>query len=92
MHDDACARRFRQYAGLVQDKLMPRFGATWHWAKIEAPDDPARLQAMRDALAARFPLPRFNAFRAQLDPHNILGNELLDTLLGKPSSGGGGSG
>jgi hypothetical protein len=25
--------RFKQYAGMVQDTLMPQYGASWHWAK-----------------------------------------------------------
>jgi hypothetical protein len=48
---------------MVQDKLMPQYGASWHWAKIEVPEDPQRLAAMRAALAERFPLQRFNAYR-----------------------------
>jgi hypothetical protein len=55
--------RFKQYAGMVQDKLMPQYGASWHWAKIEVPEDAARLAAMRAALAERFPLQRFNQYR-----------------------------
>jgi L-galactono-1,4-lactone dehydrogenase len=67
---------------------MPAYNAAWHWAKIERPSgNPARLAAMRSALAARFPLQAFNAARARLDPHNILGNELLDELLGTPQGG-----
>lgn len=80
------SRRFAQYAGLVQDKLMPRYGATWHWAKIEPPPEAARLSAMKAALAQRFPLERFNAARARLDPDNLLGNRLLDQLIGTPRS------
>lgn len=76
--------RFKQYADMVQDKLMPKYNASWHWAKIEVPKDAQRLAAMKAALAARFPVERFNAYRAQLDPDNILGNQLLDTLLGTP--------
>jgi hypothetical protein len=41
---------------------------------------------MRSALAQRFPLQQFNAHRARLDPDNILGNQLLDGLIGTPSS------
>jgi L-galactono-1,4-lactone dehydrogenase len=78
--------RFADYVGLEQDKLMPSYNATWHWAKIEPPTDPQRLAAMRSALAQRFPLERFNAHRARLDPDNILGNRLLDGLIGTPSS------
>jgi hypothetical protein len=76
-----------EYAGLVQDQLMPAYGATWHWAKIEPPaDNPQHLAAMRAALASRFPLDRFNAQRARLDPDNILGNALLDELIGTPAA------
>ncbi len=77
-------RSFKRYTSLIQRKLMPKYGASWHWAKIEAPEDPGDLAAMRAALAARFPLAEFNAWRARLDPDNILSNELLDTLLGVP--------
>lgn len=80
----AITDRFRQYAGMVQDQLMPQYGASWHWAKIEVPEDAQRLAAMRAALAEHFPLQRFNEYRAKLDPDNILGNKLLDTLLGQP--------
>jgi hypothetical protein len=64
---------------------MPTYHATWHWAKIEPPEDPKRLAAMRSALASRFPLELFNAQRARLDPDNILGNKLLDQLIGTPA-------
>ena len=69
---------------------MPRYGAAWHWAKIEPPSeaDPAaraaRLGAMRARLAARFPLEAFARARGELDPKNILGSPALDELLGAP--------
>eukprot|EP00775_Hariotina_reticulata_P014641 gene14641-14789_t len=72
---------FERYAGLVQDKLMPKYAAAWHWAKIEPPASADRLAAMQAALAAQFPLNQFRQYRKQLDPDNILGNHLLDTLL-----------
>jgi L-galactono-1,4-lactone dehydrogenase len=75
----ARARRFFDYCQLLQDELMPRFGATEHWAKIEAHRlDPA---AARARLAARFPVARFNAARAALDPKNIMANDVIDTLF-----------
>jgi L-galactono-1,4-lactone dehydrogenase len=76
---------------MVEDKLMPKYNASWHWAKIEPPADPdpaaaaARLGRMRAALAARFPLARFSAARRELDPKNILGNAMFDALLGAPA-------
>lgn len=78
--------RFAEYAALAERHLMPKYTATWHWAKIEPPSDPQRLDAMKAALAERFPLQRFNAYRARLDPDNLLSNKLLDGLLGTPST------
>lgn len=74
---------FEQYAGLVQDKMMPKYAAAWHWAKIEPPAEGDRLAAMQAALATQFPLKQFRQYRNQLDPDNILGNHLLDTLLAR---------
>jgi hypothetical protein len=48
---------------MVQDKLMPQYRASWHWAKIEVPEDLQRLASMRAALAQHFPLQRFNEYR-----------------------------
>lgn len=74
-----CGRRFFDYCRLLQDDLMPRYGATEHWAKIEA----HRLQpgAVAARLAARFPVDRFNAARGVLDPKNIMANDVVDTLF-----------
>lgn len=73
------ARRFFDYCQLLQDDLMPRYGATEHWAKIEAHQlDPGAAAAR---LAARFPVDQFNAARAQLDPKNILSNDVVDVLF-----------
>ncbi|GBF99677.1 L-galactono-1,4-lactone dehydrogenase [Raphidocelis subcapitata] len=84
-------KAFKQYGALVEEKLMPRYGASWHWAKIEppSPDDGAgdaagRLDRMRAALAARFPLERLRAARRELDPKNVLGSGMFDSLLGAP--------
>jgi L-galactono-1,4-lactone dehydrogenase len=74
---------------------MPRYNATWHWAKIEPPAGPdaaAALAAMRARLAARFDLRAFNAARARLDPDNILGSALLDEVLGTPGGASDASG
>lgn len=48
-------RRFKRYGALVEDRLMPRYDAVWHWAKIEPPadGDPARLEGMRRRLRSR---------------------------------------
>lgn len=41
--------------------------------------------AARELLAAKFPLQKFNAARATLDPKNILSNRMLDDALGVTS-------
>jgi len=66
--------------GLHAAVLAPR-GAAEHWAKVELPGSEAELVALRRALNARFPLERFNAARQELDPNNVLGNDLVDALL-----------
>lgn len=78
----ACS--FKHYTELVEDKVMPKYDAVWHWAKIELPDQPERLAAMRTRLAARYPLTQFNTWRGKLDPNNILSNKVIDELLGQP--------
>jgi L-galactono-1,4-lactone dehydrogenase len=84
---EAITKAFRErYAGaLVERRMMPRYGAAWHWAKIEPPQGAEDLARMRGALARRYPLDRFNAARAELDPKNVLGNALVDGLLGLPA-------
>ncbi len=60
---------------------MPRFGAVWHWAKLEPPTSEAELRAVRARLAARFPVQQYNSYRALLDPKNVLANEWLDKIF-----------
>jgi L-galactono-1,4-lactone dehydrogenase len=40
-----------------------------------------RLQWMQERIRQRYPVKEFNALRHALDPNNILGNDLIDTLL-----------
>lgn len=48
---------------------------------FQVPSREADLEQMRERLAARYPLQKFAAVRARLDPKNILGNDILDALL-----------
>ena len=61
-----------------------RYGAVVHWAKVELPDSEAAQDGLRARLAKRLPVAEFNALRRELDPHNIMANELIDGVLGKP--------
>lgn len=66
---------------------MPRYGATEHWAKIEAHRLDGKAAAAR--LSARFPVDRFNAARAELDPKNVMANDVVDVLFPKDIVAGG---
>jgi len=72
---------FDAYRRGVMAAVLRRAGAAEHWAKIELPRSEAELVELRRALQARFPLDRFNAARQELDPNNVLGNELIDALI-----------
>ena len=51
------ASRFKRYTEVVRDKLMPKYNAAVHWAKLEAP--PAGTSEARQArahLATRYPV------------------------------------
>jgi L-galactono-1,4-lactone dehydrogenase len=82
---------FKQYGSLVEKHLLNKYGAVEHWAKIEVPflkDDDGKtvvdkktVAAMKARLGKIYPLEKFNAARKKLDPKNILGNDLVDTLL-----------
>jgi L-galactono-1,4-lactone dehydrogenase len=81
-------KAFKQYGALVEKHLLGKYGAVEHWAKIEVPylhdgksPDKNTVAAMKARLGKKYPLKEFNAARKRLDPKNILGNDLVDTLL-----------
>lgn len=73
--------KFNEYVAMAEEGVAAKFGAVPHWAKVEIPTDHGALRDLKARLAARYPLARFAAVRKQLDPKNILGNRLVDTLL-----------
>ena len=77
---------FGAYRGLVERELMARFGAAEHWAKIELPEGEGARAAARARLARRYPVEAFLAARRRVDPRNVLGNALVDELLGAPAA------
>ncbi|KAG7671357.1 hypothetical protein Ndes2437B_g03998 [Nannochloris sp. 'desiccata'] len=79
---------FKKYGALVEKHLLGKYGAVEHWAKIEVPylgdgksQDEEIVATMKARLGKKYPLEKFNAARKRLDPKNILGNDLVDTLL-----------
>ncbi len=70
--------RFFRYCKLL-DGLMPKYNAVEHWAKIEVPH--LDLEAARRRMRDRYPVKAFNSWRRELDPKNILANDIIDTLF-----------
>jgi L-galactono-1,4-lactone dehydrogenase len=77
----AVTAAFTQYAERVERELMPKYGAKWHWAKLEIGDDEERLARVRRQLAERYDVKKFNFVRHALDPENNLGNRWLNAVL-----------
>lgn len=55
-----------------------------HWGKLEMPTTGNNFLKLREVMEYRYPLKKFNAARMYFDPKNILGNNLIDTILGRP--------
>mmetsp|Transcript_10578 Transcript_10578/g.34950 ORF Transcript_10578/g.34950 Transcript_10578/m.34950 type:complete len:561 (-) Transcript_10578:164-1846(-) len=84
--DDPGQRRditdaFQRYKRKCEDILWPTYGAVEHWAKIELPTDQDHADRVRKRLADRFPTADFAVARKYFDPHGILSNDLIDTVL-----------
>uniref|UniRef100_UPI00315B4042 L-galactono-1,4-lactone dehydrogenase n=1 Tax=synthetic construct TaxID=32630 RepID=UPI00315B4042 len=78
----AITEAFRQYRKLCETRLWDKYGAAEHWAKIEVPEDPEELEALRERLRKRYPgVDKFNKARRELDPKNILSNDMIDSLF-----------
>lgn len=72
---------FQEYVRLMQRTVMKKYHAVEHWAKIEVPSSEKELEEMRARLAGKYPLNAFAEARRNLDPNNVLGNDVVDTLL-----------
>lgn len=49
---------------------------------MEVPDrNYAELRALRERVNLRYPVAKFNAARRELDPKNILGNHITDSIF-----------
>lgn len=72
---------FAAYAQLCEREVMPKYGAKWHWAKLEPGEDAERLVRVQEYLKERYDVRRFNHVRHTLDPQNNLGNKWLNAVL-----------
>ena len=69
--------------------ICAKYNGTSHWAKLELPDNVWELVDLQLLMEQRFPLLQFNLVRALLDPHNIMANKLINSVLGYGGGGGG---
>lgn len=74
-----------RYCNLMRN-VGQAVSATSHWAKLERPKSMWQLVDTQLFLQTRFPLRLFNEARDIYDPKNILGNDLLNLVLGKPGT------
>lgn len=76
--------RFRgQYCDLAREVGAP-YNAVSHWGKLEMPTNGENFLKLRELMQSRYPLSKFNSARQYYDPKNLLGNDLLNTVLGRP--------
>lgn len=74
-------KRFMDYKRLVERKMLSKYGAVEHWAKIEIPESPSELKEIRKRLHRRYPIDDFQKARQNVDQNNILGNNIVDSLF-----------
>lgn len=72
-----------RYCDMAREVGAP-YDAVSHWGKLELPETGSNFLKLRHLMKQRYPLEKFNAARLYYDPKNILGNELVDTVLGRP--------
>jgi L-galactono-1,4-lactone dehydrogenase len=72
---------FEKYAHMCEEEMMGKYGAKWHWAKLEPGGDDERRAWVRKYLAEHYDVGRFNQARRALDPENNLGNDWLNAVL-----------
>ena len=79
----AVTQSFIGYKRLVEKNLLSRYHAVEHWAKLEVPETASELADLKKRLHKRYPIEAFQKARKDLDPHNIFGNSIVDTVFGQ---------
>ena len=72
-----------QYCDLARE-VGAKYNVVSHWGKLEMPTNGENFLKLRQLMETRYPLSKFNAARLYFDPDNLLGNDLLNTVLGRP--------
>lgn len=73
---------FKEYKSLCEERLWQDVHAVEHWAKVELPDTEEGRARLRNRTFEKYPTEAFKAICAIFDPHGILRNELMDSILG----------
>lgn len=68
--------------GMRHADLTFKYGGVFHWGKVDLAyhQGKQRLEALRKQMSERFDIAKFSSLRRELDPKNILGNKLLDSI------------
>jgi len=85
IRQDVTHRFNGEYCNLLSEiGRSPKYNAVSHWAKLEVPITIPDLIQLKQTLGRKYPLDEFNALRFEYDPKNIMGNNLLNLILGTP--------
>ena len=84
---DAITAAFEAYAAKETETLGDEYGLRVHWAKIELPKEIERQKLARQTVHKRYPeaLKQFREFREAVDPRGVLGNDMIEGLIGDPT-------
>merc|ERR1712176_1641717 len=81
-HEAEIKQKFREYAMQHAD-LTFKYNGVFHWGKVDLDFHQGyqRLAALQANMRKRYDIDSFKKVRRELDPQNILGNALMDTVL-----------
>mmetsp|Transcript_21646 Transcript_21646/g.49246 ORF Transcript_21646/g.49246 Transcript_21646/m.49246 type:complete len:117 (-) Transcript_21646:70-420(-) len=81
------SRRFREVYGPLHYKMGRQLKdpAAIHWAKLEVPEDPEEVRAVREDLANKYPVDIVNYARWVFDRKGVLSNSWVEALFGQPA-------
>merc|ERR1712146_146994 len=77
---EAITEAFHNYCKILEP-LFEEYGAVPHWAKIEVPKDQMQKENYIKRLEKRYDIEKFFQMKEKYDPHNILSNDLMNTLF-----------
>lgn len=64
---------------LEEEHVLSKYGAVEHWAKMEV--DMVNADALQQRMQQKYPIAEFNRYRKQLDPKNIMANDIIERIF-----------